>query len=121
MGVEKTILENGNGVDYPKVGERVAIHYRGCLYDPSKEAEHFMGAEFDSSYKRGSPLATPIGVGRLIQGWDEGVPQMSLGEKAILTISADYGYGDRGFPGLIPANSQLVFEVKLVSIGTKSI
>ena len=45
MGVEKKILENGNGVDYPKEGERVAIHYRGCLYDASKEAEHFMGAE----------------------------------------------------------------------------
>ncbi|KAJ5326477.1 uncharacterized protein N7506_009579 [Penicillium brevicompactum] len=115
MGVEKTILENGNGVDYPKVGERVAIHYRGCLYDPSKEAEHFMGADAVP------PLATPIGVGRLIKGWDQGVPQMSLGEKAILTISPDFGYGAQGFPGLIPANSQLVFEVKLVSIGTKSI
>ncbi|CAG8013353.1 unnamed protein product [Penicillium salamii] len=118
MGVEKKIIENGNGTDYPKVGENVAIHYTGCLYEEG--AENNMGKKFDSSYDRGSPLATPIGVGRLIRGWDEGVPQMSLGERAILTISADYGYGARGFPGLIPANSTLVFDVKLVTIGTRN-
>ncbi|KAJ5942750.1 hypothetical protein N7516_002918 [Penicillium verrucosum] len=122
MGVEKKTLVEGNGVDYPKKGEHVAIHYTGCLYDAEKADNHFMGNQFDSSHKAGrGPLATPIGVGRLIRGWDEGVPQMSLGEKAILTISSDYGYGDRGFPGLIPANSKLVFEVELLKVGTKSV
>ncbi|KAJ5400489.1 hypothetical protein N7465_010978 [Penicillium sp. CMV-2018d] len=122
MGVEKKTLVEGNGVDYPKKGEHVAIHYTGCLYDAEKVDNHCMGNLFDTSHKPGrGPLATPIGVGRLIRGWDEGVPQMSLGEKAILTISSDYGYGDRGFPGLIPANSKLVFEVELLKVGTKSV
>ncbi|KAJ5096158.1 hypothetical protein NUU61_005514 [Penicillium alfredii] len=121
MGVEKRILTPGNGTDYPKKGENVAIHYTGCLYDQSKPDSHFMGAKFDSSHNPGrGPLATPIGVGRLIKGWDEGVPQMSLGERAILTISSDYGYGPNGFPGLIPPNSPLVFEVELLSINGKS-
>ncbi|KAJ5860704.1 FKBP-type peptidyl-prolyl isomerase [Penicillium soppii] len=118
MGVEKKILKAGNGVDFPKEGEKVAMHYTGCLYD--EKAEHKMGTKFDSSRDRGEPLASPIGVGRLIRGWDEGVPTMSLGERAILTITPDYGYGDRGFPGLIPANSTLVFDVELVKIGTRS-
>ncbi|KAJ6001686.1 hypothetical protein N7522_006913 [Penicillium canescens] len=115
MGVEKKILKEGNGVDYPKKGEHVAIHYTGCLYDESKSDNHFMGAEFDSSHKpgRGPPCHSH-------RCWDEGVPQMSLGEKAILTISSDFGYGERGFPGLIPKNSRLVFEVELLKIGTKS-
>ncbi|KAJ5156779.1 hypothetical protein N7492_009582 [Penicillium capsulatum] len=122
MGVEKKILQAGNGVDFPKKGDVVAMHYTGCLYDQSQEANHFMGKKFDSSKNpgRGQPLSSAIGVGRLIKGWDEGVPQMSLGEKAILTISADYGYGPNGFPGLIPPNSPLVFEVELVKIGDKS-
>ncbi|KAJ5128624.1 hypothetical protein N7448_002340 [Penicillium atrosanguineum] len=116
MGVEKTTLSPGDGVTFPKKGDNVALHYTGCVYDASKADNHFMGDKFDSSRDRGTPLATPIGVGRLIQGWDQGVPQMSLGERAILTISSDFGYGSRGFPGLIPANSDLVFDVELVSI-----
>ncbi|CEJ55357.1 FK506-binding protein 1A [Penicillium brasilianum] len=120
MGVDKKILTPGNGVDFPKKGDNVAMHYTGCLYDASAAANHFMGTKFDSSRDRGTPLASPIGVGRLIKGWDEGVPQMSLGEKAILDISSDYGYGPNGFPGLIPANSRLVFEVELVKINNKS-
>ncbi|KAJ5175349.1 Peptidyl-prolyl cis-trans isomerase [Penicillium canariense] len=119
MGVEKTILSPGNGVDFPKQGDNVAMHYTGCLYDASAAANYYMGKKFDSSRDRGSPLTSPIGVGRLIRGWDEGVPQMSLGEKAILDISSDFGYGARGFPDLIPENSRLVFEVELVGINNK--
>ncbi|KAJ5675705.1 Peptidyl-prolyl cis-trans isomerase, partial [Penicillium macrosclerotiorum] len=121
MGVEKTILTPGNGVDFPKKGDNVAMHYTGCLYDEKEADNHNMGFKFDSSRDRGTPLASPIGVGRLIKGWDEGVPTMSLGEKAILDISPDFGYGERGFPGLIPENSRLVFEVELVKINNKSI
>ncbi|KAA8650101.1 FKBP-type peptidyl-prolyl cis-trans isomerase [Aspergillus tanneri] len=115
MGVTKTTLKEGNKTDYPKKEDEVEIMYRGCLYDESKSAEHYMGKQFDSSADRG-PLKVAIGTGRVIQGWDEGVPQMSLGEKAVLTISGDYAYGPRGFPGLIPPNAALVFEVELISI-----
>ncbi|KAI2792218.1 Peptidyl-prolyl cis-trans isomerase [Penicillium oxalicum] len=113
MGVEKTVLKAGNGVDFPQKGDNVAMHYTGCLYDASAAANHYMGQKFDSSRDRGTPLASPIGVGRLIKGWDEGVPQMSLGERAILDISP-------GFPGLIPPNSRLVFDVELVKINNKT-
>ena len=59
---------------------------------------------------------TAIGVGRVIRGWDEGVPQMSLGEKAKLIISYDYAYGEGGYPPIIPPKSDLIFEVELLKI-----
>ncbi|KAJ5770410.1 uncharacterized protein N7511_002461 [Penicillium nucicola] len=122
MGVDKKTLVPGNGVDFPRKGDNVALHYTGYLYDASKADNHSMGNKFDSSHNPGrGPLATPIGVGRLIPGWDQGVVLMTLGEKAILTISPDFGYGSQGFPGLIPANSQLVFEVELLKINNKSV
>jgi FK506-binding protein 1 len=72
------------------------------------------GNKFDSSRDRGQPFKTKIGVQQVIKGWDEGVPQLSLGEKAILTCTPDYAYGERGFPPVIPGNSTLKFEVRLV-------
>ncbi|GKZ21402.1 FK506-binding protein 1A [Aspergillus brasiliensis] len=113
MGVTKETISPGNGQQFPKKGDTISMHYTGCLYDESKPNK--MGKQFDSSRNRG-PFRTEIGVGRLIKGWDEAVPQMSVGEKAILTITPDYGYGSQGFPGLIPANSTLVFEVELLGI-----
>lgn len=83
------------------------MHYVGTLEN---------GKKFDSSRDRGRPFQTQIGVGRVIRGWDEGVPQMSLGEKAVFTISGDYGYGAQGYPGLIPPNATLIFEVELLGI-----
>ncbi|KAE8141366.1 hypothetical protein BDV38DRAFT_237738 [Aspergillus pseudotamarii] len=117
MGVTKHILAPGNGTDNPNVGDEIAMHYTGWVYDPSKPEGK--GNKFDSSYDRGQPLKASIGIKRLIKGWDEGVPQMSLGEKALLTITPDYGYGAQGFPGLIPPNSTLLFDVHLVSIQRK--
>lgn len=70
------------------------------------------GNKFDSSRDRGQPFQCQIGKGQVIKGWDEGVPQLSLGQKAILTCSPDYAYGARGFPPVIPANSTLKFEVR---------
>jgi FK506-binding protein 1 len=70
---------------------------------------------FDSSVGRGD-FKTPIGIGRVIPGWDHGVPMMSLQEKARLTIPGHMAYGERGFPGLIPPNSTLVFDVYLKAI-----
>ncbi|KAL3441260.1 hypothetical protein BJX65DRAFT_314006 [Aspergillus insuetus] len=119
MGFTKTILSPGNGRDSPKKGDTVIIEYRGCLYDESRRDNYYMGTQFDTSTGRG-PLKTEIGVGKVIKGWDEGVQQMFLGEKAILTISSDHGYGSRGFPGLIPPDSGLVFEVELKKIIAKS-
>lgn len=73
--------------------------------------------QFDSSYDKGRPFQFKIGRGQVIQGWDEGVMKMSLGEKAKLMISSDYGYGSQGAGGVIPPNADLVFEVELLAIG----
>ncbi|KAL0638402.1 FK506-binding protein 1A [Maublancomyces gigas] len=99
MGVELETLCPGNGVDFPKKGDEVTIDYTGRLLD---------GSKFDSSVDRKKPFVTKIGVGKVIRGWDEGVPKMSLGQKAILTITSDYAYGERGFSKLIPPNSTLL-------------
>ncbi|ORY22763.1 hypothetical protein BCR39DRAFT_550884 [Naematelia encephala] len=107
MGVTVDTISPGDGKTFPQVGDTVHIHYVGTLQD---------GSTFDSSRDRGSPFITAIGVGRVIRGWDEGVPKLSLGEKANLTITPDYGYGPRGFPPVIPPNSTLKFEVELLKI-----
>ncbi|EXJ90371.1 peptidylprolyl isomerase [Capronia coronata CBS 617.96] len=83
---EKRLISPGNGVDYPKVGDEVTIEYTGWLYDPTNPGNGNKGTQFDSSVGRGD-FKTQIGVGRVIPaGWDTGVPQMSLGEKATLII-----------------------------------
>lgn len=121
MGVTRKIVTKGNGTDKPKKGDQVTIEYTGNLYDEAKGSkDNFRGKQFDSSKGRG-PFKTQIGVGKVIKGWDEGVMDMSLGEKSILTISGDYAYGDRGFPGLIPPNASLVFEVELKAINDKKV
>ncbi|KAF8540387.1 hypothetical protein BDD12DRAFT_833697 [Trichophaea hybrida] len=79
MGVKKDIITHGNGVDRPKKGDKVSMYYVGTLKD---------GSVFDSTAKRGV-FTTTIGVGQVIKGWDEGIPQMTLGEKATLTITAE--------------------------------
>lgn len=103
--VTKQLISAGDGVTFPKAGDTVSMHYTGTLAST--------GAKFDSSRDRGKEFSTEIGVGRVIQGWDQGVPQMSLGEHAILRISAACGYGARGSPPDIPANADLVFDVEL--------
>ncbi|KAM0721864.1 hypothetical protein Q7P37_002789 [Cladosporium fusiforme] len=101
MGVTKKQISPGNGVDKPKAGDTIIM----------------------DSVGRGD-FRTKIGVGQLIKGWDEGIIEtdggMSLGEKATLLITGDYAYGDRGFPGLIPANATLIFDVQLKGINNKS-
>jgi len=94
-------------MNFPKRGDNVTIHYIGTLTD---------GKKFDSSRDRKEPFVTKIGVGQVIKGWDEGVPQLSLGQIAVLTVTADYAYGARGFPPVIPPNSVLRFEVELLKI-----
>ncbi|GAB5587054.1 FK506 binding protein proline rotamase rapamycin-binding protein [Umbelopsis nana] len=107
MGVTVETIKAGDGVNFPKKGDQVTIHYVGTLLD---------GTKFDSSRDRPEPFSCRIGVGQVIRGWDEGVPKISLGETAKLTATGDYAYGPRGFPGLIPPNATLVFEVELLKI-----
>ncbi|KAI7830936.1 peptidyl-prolyl cis-trans isomerase [Kickxella alabastrina] len=107
MGVEIETIKPGDGINFPKPGDTVTMHYDGTLDN---------GSPFDSSRQRGKPFVCKIGVGQLIRGWDEGVPQMSLGQRAKLTITSDYGYGDRGIGGVIPPKATLVFDVELLKI-----
>ncbi|VDC00721.1 unnamed protein product [Peniophora sp. CBMAI 1063] len=107
MSVSIQTLRPGNGANFPAAGDRVKIHYTGTLQD---------GRKFDSSKDRNEPFITQIGVGKVIRGWDEGVVQLSLGTKAILTVPPELGYGSRGFPPLIPPNATLIFEIELLQI-----
>jgi FKBP-type peptidyl-prolyl cis-trans isomerase len=90
----------------PSPGKLVRVHYTGWLEN---------GTKFDSSVDRGQPLEFPIGVGRVIKGWDEGVMTMKTGGKRKLIIPPDLGYGARGV-GPIPPNSTLIFEVELLGV-----
>ena len=98
----KTVEGNG---EKPNVGNMVQMHYTGRLLD---------GTVFDSSVERGQPFSFPLGVGRVIPGWDEGVQLMSKGEKGVLYIPYYLAYGDRAAGDQIPAYSNLVFEVELI-------
>eukprot|EP00980_Cylindrotheca_fusiformis_P010024 scaffold2214_cov139-Cylindrotheca_fusiformis.AAC.21 len=109
MGVEKEVLKEGDGENFPKKGDKLKMVGLGAF----GELLHPM----ESSYDRGTPFEFNIGRGEVIKGWDEGVIQMSLGEKSKLLISSDYGYGSQGAGGVIPPNADLVFEVELLAIG----
>lgn len=95
----------------PKTGETCVMHYTGWLYENGQK-----GKKFDSSVDRGQPFEFPIGVGRVIKGWDEGVSTMKVGGKRTLIIPASLGYGARGAGGVIPPNATLIFEVELLDI-----
>lgn len=91
----------------PKAGDNVQVHYAGKLTN---------GTEFDSSFKRNEPLEIPIGMGRVIKGWDEGILLLKEGETATLLIPPAMGYGERGAGGVIPPNAWLIFDVELVKV-----
>ncbi|KAF2762890.1 FKBP-type peptidyl-prolyl isomeras-like protein [Pseudovirgaria hyperparasitica] len=124
MGVQKQVIKSGNNMDWPRQGDIVTMEYTGYLYDPSQAANGYRGVQFDTSVGRGD-LTTKIGVGQIIRGWDEGILGsstaygMSLGEKATLMITSDYGYGSRGFLRAIPPDSSLIFDVTLKAINGK--
>ncbi|MEZ4235293.1 MAG: FKBP-type peptidyl-prolyl cis-trans isomerase [Myxococcota bacterium] len=105
-GLEIEDLTVGTGAEAAK-GHQVSVHYTGWLTD---------GKKFDSSLDRGDPFAFQLGAGQVIQGWDQGVRGMRVGGKRKLTIPPELGYGARGFPGAIPPNATLVFEVELLGV-----
>lgn len=105
-GLKYEDLKEGEGAA-AKAGDNVRVHYTGWLTDMTK---------FDSSLDRGTPFSFPLGKGRVIKGWDEGVAGMKVGGKRKLTIPSDLGYGARGAGGDIPPNATLLFEVELLKI-----
>ncbi len=102
-GLKYVVTAEGAG-ETPKVGDTVKVHYTGKLLD---------GTKFDSSVDRGAPIDFPVGQGRVIKGWDEALLSMKKGEKRVLIIPANLGYGPSG-RGPIPANATMVFDVELI-------
>jgi FKBP-type peptidyl-prolyl cis-trans isomerase FkpA len=105
-GLKYTDDQVGTGAE-ALAGKTVSVHYTGWLTD---------GTKFDSSKDRGQPFSFPLGAGRVIKGWDEGVAGMKVGGKRTLTIPPNLGYGAQGAPGAIPPNATLKFEVELLDV-----
>ncbi len=99
-------LTPGTGPE-AKAGKTVTVHYVGTLTD---------GKKFDSSRDRGQGFTFRLGAGQVIKGWDQGVAGMKVGGLRKLTIPPELGYGREGFPGAIPPNATLVFEVELLEV-----
>jgi peptidylprolyl isomerase len=95
----------------PKPGQTCVMHYTGWLYENGQK-----GKKFDSSVDRNEPFEFPIGKGRVIAGWDEGVASMKVGGKRTLIIPPQLGYGARGAGGVIPPNATLMFDVELLAV-----
>ncbi len=95
----------------PKPGQTCVMHYTGWLYENGQK-----GKKFDSSVDRNEPFEFPIGRGRVIAGWDEGVASMKVGGKRTLIIPPQLGYGARGAGGVIPPNATLMFDVELLAV-----
>lgn len=106
-GLEYWDIKVGTG-DTAVAGKPVRVHYTGWLTD---------GKKFDSSVDRGQPFVFPLGAGRVIKGWDEGVAGMKVGGKRQLRIPPELGYGARGAGGVIPPNATLIFDVELLAVG----
>jgi peptidylprolyl isomerase len=109
-GLKITDTVVGTGAS-PKTGQTCVMHYTGWLYEGGTK-----GKKFDSSVDRGQPFEFPIGMKRVIAGWDEGVATMKVGGKRTLIIPPELGYGARGAGGVIPPNATLMFDVELLGI-----
>jgi FKBP-type peptidyl-prolyl cis-trans isomerase FkpA len=117
-----TIITTESGLQYEEIavgegaeaqaGQNVTVHYTGWL----QNADGSAGNKFDSSKDRNDPFEFPLGAGRVIKGWDEGVQGMKIGGKRKLIIPAALGYGARGAGGAIPPNATLIFDVELLGL-----
>ena len=105
-GLRYKIIQKGNGKQ-AEAGKTVAVHYKGTLEN---------GKEFDNSYSRKKPIEFPLGRGNVIEGWDEGIALLQVGDKARFVIPSHLGYGSRGAGGVIPPNATLVFDVELMDV-----
>ncbi|HLN32457.1 MAG TPA: FKBP-type peptidyl-prolyl cis-trans isomerase [Gemmataceae bacterium] len=105
-GLKYEELKEGTGEE-AKAGQTVEVHYTGWLTD---------GKKFDSSVDRNRPFSFKLGAGKVIKGWDEGIAGIKVGGKRKLWIPADLAYGKRGYPGAIPPDAELIFEVELLRI-----
>jgi peptidyl-prolyl cis-trans isomerase A (cyclophilin A) len=105
-GLRYKIIQKGNGKQ-AEAGKTVSVHYTGQLDN---------GKTFDSSYPRKKPIEFPLGKGHVIEGWDEGIALLQVGDKARFVIPAYLGYGERGAGGVIPPNATLVFDVELMDV-----
>ena len=106
-GLRYKIIQKGSGAQ-AETGKSVSVHYEGSLDN---------GQVFDSSYRRKDPITFTLGIGQVIQGWDEGIALLKEGDKARFVIPSYLGYGERGAGGVIPPNATLVFDVELVKVG----
>jgi len=116
-GLTARVLRSGDG-EVAEYGDNVVVHYTGWLFDDS--AANNRGDKFDSSVDRGEHFQFPLGAGRVIQGWDQGVAGMSIGELRELTIAPEMAYGERGAGNVIPPGATLVFEVELFDLQSLS-
>eukprot|EP01084_Bolivina_argentea_P055467 101681_1 len=107
---KKAIVSN-EAAPLPYTGAKLSVHYTGTLASN--------GTKFDSSVDKGRKFEFTLGVGQVIKGWDVGMGTMRIGEKAILKIHPDYGYGARGAGGVIPPNAELLFEVEVFAFSGK--
>ncbi len=105
-GLKYVDIVEGTGAT-PQRGQTVSVHYTGTLEN---------GTKFDSSRDRGQPFQFPLGAGRVIKGWDEGIASMKVGGQRKLIIPPDLGYGSRGAGGVIPPNATLLFDVELLGV-----
>ena len=109
-GLQFEDIKEGTGAS-PKPGQTCVMNYTGWLWENGVK-----GKKFDSSLDRGTPFEFPIGQGRVIKGWDEGVATMKVGGKRVLLIPPQLAYGARGAGGVIPPNATLIFEVELLGV-----
>ncbi len=112
-GLKYLLLAEGAGAAI-EAGQSAMVHYTGWLYDES--LPEGKGEKFDSSRDRGQPFSFQLGAGRVIKGWDQGVAGMKVGERRMLIVPADLGYGSRGAGGTIPPDADLLFDVELLGI-----